>query len=476
MQTTEYAGPDGTRQLRGAEKTFQRALVLHQQGNDQAAAALYEQTVSLDPAHAGACFYLGLLYDRQGDSESARSWLERAYEISPYEPAITYQFGIISHSLGDIPEAKRFFSKTLALDPSHWQAAYNLGTSLFALGQVDDAINAYHKAASHNPQDPDIHFNLGLAYIADEKPEKAVCAYLCALEIAPDDAEIHYNMALAHKKLDEIAEAVSFLEIAVALAPDFAPAFGHLGVLYLEQGRVDDAVSCYQRLVDLDYNTEAAQHILSALRGETTEAAPASYVKDLFDNFSDSFEERLLADLEYRTPLELKELLENAGCKDIRCGRLLDLGCGTGLVGEVFAECMDHVDGVDISEGMVAQAAAKGIYWDLHVEEIVEYLQTNSGSYDLIVAADVFVYLGDLDEILSLVAHHLTAEGKVLFSVEHSDGNGFELRPSGRYAHSSSYINEIVKKNGLAVLASRRTNLRKEKGEWITGELYLLSV
>jgi predicted TPR repeat methyltransferase len=476
VQTTGQAAENGRPCPSNADDIFHRALDLHQQGEAESAASLYLQTIDLCPEHVDACFYLALLHRAMGAPAEAAFWFDRAHTLLPGEAAIAYELGITRYSLGQQKMAIEHFHKVLALDDAHWQAAYNLGTAHLAQGNISEAITAYHRAAQLNPQDADIHFNLGLACKRAGRLEEAKQSYLCAMEIAPDDAEVHYNLALVHKALGCKDEAITALEIAVALRPGYGAAHGNLGVLYLDQDRVEEAIACYQRLIELDHNTASAHHILAALTGETTAVAPSAYIAELFDSFAGHFEERLLVDLEYRTPWELKNLLLADPAGPSHFARLLDLGCGTGLVGQIFQEISDCRVGVDLSPKMVEAAAAKEVYDELAVGEIVTFLEQNQEPFDLIVAADVFIYVGELDRIFATLAKGLAKNGRILFSTERMTGQGYRLRPSGRYAHTFSYIEAAAARHGFRILGSQSANIRKEKGKWIAGDLYLLGV
>ncbi|MDP2756000.1 MAG: tetratricopeptide repeat protein [Desulfurivibrionaceae bacterium] len=474
MQTNGQAAENGRPCPSNADDFFHRALDLHRQGEADPAVSMYQQAIDLCPKHVDACFYLALLHRAMGAAEEAAFWFGRAHTLLPDEATIAYELGITRYSLGQQQMAIEHFHKVLALDDTHWQAAYNLGTAHLAQGNTNEAINAYHRAAQLNPQDADIHFNLGLACKRAGRLEEARQSYLCAMEIAPDDAEVHYNLALVYKGLDCKDEAIASLEIAVALRPEYGAAHGNLGVLYLDQDRVLEAISCYRRLIDLDHNAASAHHILAALTGETTAVAPSSYITELFDSFSGHFEERLLVDLEYRTPWELKTLLLADPAGPQRFARLLDLGCGTGLVGQIFQEISTCRVGVDLSPKMVEAATAKKVYDELAVAEIVTFLEQNQEPFDLIVAADVLIYVGELDRIFATLAMGLAPQGRVLFSTEQMAKQGYQLRPSGRYAHSFSYVESVAARHGFRILATKSANIRKEKGAWILGELFLL--
>lgn len=442
VQTNGQAAGNGRPCPGNADEFFHRALDLHRQGEADSAAALYQQAISLCPEHVDACFYLALLHRAMGAPEEAALWFGRAHALLPKEAAIAYELGTTCYSLGQHQMAIEHFQKVLSLGDTHWQAAYNLGTAHLARGNTSEAIKAYHRAAQQNPQDADIHFNLGLACKRAGRLEEAMQSYLCAMEIAPDDAEVHYNLALVYKEL----------------------------------GCRDEAIACYRRLIELDHNAASARHILAALTGETTAVAPSSYIAELFDSFSAHFEERLLVDLEYRTPWELKSLLLAAPDGPARFERLLDLGCGTGLVGQVFQEISVCRVGVDLSPKMVEAAAAKKVYDELVVAEIVTFLEQNQEPFDLIVAADVLIYVGELDRIFATLARGLARNGRILFSTEQMAGQGYQLRQSGRYAHSFSYILAMAARHGFRVLSTQSANIRKEKGRWIAGDLYLLGV
>ncbi|HIJ79285.1 MAG: tetratricopeptide repeat protein [Desulfobulbaceae bacterium] len=474
-QPTQESDYSSAQNGHSADNLFRQAMEFHQQGEVEQAFSCYQQVVALEPDHLEACFYLGLLCSSSGALHEAVNWLEKAYGLAPEESAIIYQLGVNLFSLGRTRPAIDAFKKAVALDPGNWQAAYNLGVAYFSCGKFNEAIAAYDKAARCNPQDSDIHFNLGLAWKAAGGYENARLSYLCALETASDDAEIHYNLALVYKELALLDEAITALEIAVALQPQFGEAYGNLGVLYLDKDMIEEAVFCYERLIDLDHNVSSARHILAALKGETTDAAPEAYVRDLFDNFSSRFDERLVNDLQYETPVSLKKLFFNVEGSSAAYGRLLDLGCGTGLVGEIFGDIVNHKTGVDLSPKMIEVAAAKNIYDHFAVASIAEFLEQDTSTYDLIIAADVFVYLGDLESIFPLVLDRLAINGRMLFSTEYLESGGYKLQLTGRYAHSDNYLHNLIHKNGMTIVAKERTNLRKEKGKWIEGELYMLS-
>jgi predicted TPR repeat methyltransferase len=168
----------------------------------------------------------------------------------------------------------------------------------------------------------------------------------------------------------------------------------------------------------------------------------------LFDQFSADYDKRMLVDLRYQAP----EILANL-FTFVMPGRealsILDLGCGTGLAGQVFKPVAARLDGVDLSPKMVAVARARGIYDHLAVADL-ETALAEPGAYDLILAADTLVYLGDLGAVFDAVRTKLSPDGYFLFTVERADA-AFELGPKRRWRHSEAYLRDLAAKNGLSV-------------------------
>ena len=123
---------------------------------------------------------------------------------------------------------------------------------------------------------------------------------------------------------------------------------------------------------------------------------------------------------------------------------------------------------------MLENAKAMNVYDKLRHVDIIEYLSTAELDFDYFIATDVFVYIGELSEVFHLIKERNKKPGKFLFSTEHTEKDGFNLETSGRYSHSFGYIEGLCKKFGFSISHFSQTNLRKEKGVFLTAGLYLL--
>jgi predicted TPR repeat methyltransferase len=283
-------------------------------------------------------------------------------------------------------------------------------------------------------------------------------------------ADRRYQWALDHAARGDLAAAAEILVQTVELAPRFATAWFALAVIRDVQGDRDGAVAAFASARDSDPEDYhgARLHLARLGGGEATPAMTETYVRRLFDQHAPDFDQSLLERLEYRGPELLRDAVENIRqilTRPMLFSNVLDLGCGTGLAGEAFRPFAAQLTGVDLSPGMVEQARGKNIYDRLAAAELVEFLRGEPAySYDLVLAADVFVYVADLAPALSGIARVLTPEGLLAFTVETHDGNGVRLAPTLRYAHGGDYVRAVLADAGLKPLRMRETSVRMEKG------------
>ena len=154
--------------------------------------------------------------------------------------------------------------------------------------------------------------------------------------------------------------------------------------------------------------------------------------------------------------------------------RFLDLGCGTGLTGMEVKEFCTKLEGIDLSNSMLEISRKKNVYDKLTQRDIVDYLLKEELDFDYFISADVFVYIGDLSDVFRLIKSRNRSRGRLVFSTEHTDKDGFVLKKTGRYSHSKKYIESLCKKFDYRLSHFEKFDLRKESNNFLTGGLYLL--
>ena len=350
----------------------------------------------------------------------------------------------------------------------------SLGLLYYAAGNFAGSRDCLIKAAGLSPADMDILFNLALALKQSGDPAGAIVAYKKVAEAQPDCVDVWYNLAGCYKGDAQYEKAIETYLWVLKGAPEHPAANNNLAYVYHLMGAKDKAVFYYQQVLHYKPEHQGAQHMLAALTESGATASPDSYVREVFDTYSPQYEQALVVQLEYRVPKAIRELLEKSFGAKKRYAHGLDLGCGTGLSGQAFGDILDVLDGIDLSPKMIELAAAKNIYRQLYTGNIVNFLQSLEQSYDFYLAADVFAYVGELAETFALLRSHAREQTLFCFSTEAWDGTGYRLQPTGRFAHAPAYIEELAQQTGWVVASSERTSLRKEKGHWVQGDIWLL--
>jgi len=269
--------------------------------------------------------------------------------------------------------------------------------------------------------------------------------------------------------LGQMTPALQAFERALAIDPRQAGLWSRRGSLLRELGRLGESAECFERALALGADPQLHGYYLASVRGGAVPgAAPRAYVESLFDRYADEFQTHLVGALRYRAHEVLVRGLAPLGPQRFRS--VLDLGCGTGLIGPLIKPVADRVDGVDLSAGMLDQARASGTYTELVHADVVDYLQSADHRYDLALAADVFIYVGALDAVFAGVARVLAPGGLFAFSVELTDdAHDLRLLPSLRYAHSQAYVRRLAREHGFEVRAAFQGPLREDQQRPVAG-------
>ncbi len=372
-----------------------------------------------------------------------------------------------------LQEALSVYSELLRFIPQSSMIHFNMGLAYFDLGDFEAAAEHYDTASQESPTDPDIHYNRGLNLRRLSKQKEATLAFSQAIKQGDKSTDTLYNMALCHQDMNEFESAASLYEMVLTGDPEHQSTLNNYAYLSHKTDDLKKAVHLYKRLLQLNPEHTAARHMLDALLGITPDNAPLDYIESVFDGYAESFEEKLLKDLHYRTPTELIRFYREQ-FPDIQDRKCLDLGCGTGLAGKAFSAACSELTGVDISDKILKVAAEKNLYKQLMKDEILHFLNTTEETFDLIIAADVFTYMGNLEALFKACHQQSNSDATLCFSVEESTTEPFTLKETGRFGHSHKYIEAVCEKTGWTMLSSQQSKLRKDKNKWISGYLFIL--
>jgi len=441
---------------------------------DQAVFA-FQEAIKIKPDYADAYNNMGNAFQDQGKLDEALEAYKNALSINRNYAESFNNMGNALKKQGKLDEALEAYNNALSIKPDSAEIYSNMGIVEKQKGDLEKAIKAYKKALAINPNLVDIYNNLGNAFHDQGELVEAIEAYNKAIALKPGCSDAFNNLGIAFKDQGKLVEAVEAYTQAIALKPDYAEAYNHLGNALKDHGKFEEAVKAYKKALEIKPDYAEAQHMLSSLSDITPKTAPREYVEKLFDGYAKRFEVSLVDTLDYNIPNLITDILIQTNINK-SLGSVLDLGCGTGLLGQNIKGHCSELEGIDLSNKMLEIASQKKVYDKLSQSDIIEYLSSMPLDFDFYVALDVFIYIGELTEIFHLIKSRSKKPGKLVFSTEHTEKDGCHLLKTGRFSHSQSYILNLCKYFDYKMSHFSTSKLRKEKSSFLIGGIYVLEL
>lgn len=445
MADSRYSLPQASKRGAAEAQALNRQLLAVEA--DIQAGRLTEATGSLNQLVAthpndGRLYVAGwLLANKAGNVEAAYASAQRAVALAPTSGTALHCLSDAEQKRGDIDAARQSAEQALHYAPTNLlflQHAINLANS-----QSDFAVAEKHLRAAYAQSNdiPGIKMMIGSALRHQNKNDESESWLNEAVALDANDASAHHGLAMIAYLRDQPTKALAHISQAVRARPDDED------LLYLK----------------------------AVFSGETPTAQPEAMTRGLFDPYAKNFDAHLLGPLKYRVPQMIAQMiLERFPERKIN---LLDLGCGTGLLGAALGPINGFFVGVDLSLPMLGEAKKHNVYSRLHNVNLLDALDATDGNeYEVIVAADVFVYLGALDAAIRDCFKVLKPGGWLFFSCESApeDGPDYILHKSMRYAQTIAYVSRLLNAAGFALPSIEAINLRMEQEVVIPG--YLVAV
>jgi predicted TPR repeat methyltransferase len=438
-------------------------LALKDLGRPAAAEQAYRDALAVAPNSPKVLANLATVLKAQGRHHEALPALEQAAALAPDSPAVLSACGHALREAGRLDEAEELHRRALARRPDHAPSLTGLAAALWRKGRDDEAAQAAREAIALAPQLAQPRLMLGNALRRLGRPREAMDAFRAAAEVAPEDPAPRIGLAEAGQDAGELEIALDEGRRALALQPDAEMVHTvHGQTLYALRaaGHAEQAQREAAAWLSAHPDSATARHLAPPLMdAPPPRRASEPYVRATFDAFAESFDDRLGA-LGYNGPRIIAERL--CAARPDGAETLLDIGCGTGLVGPAVRPLVQHLEGLDLSPAMLARAAERNVYDALHESDAEAFLNGDAARWDVVIAADVLIYFGDLEPLTAAVAAALRADGLFIATSEEADGGSWQLHPSGRYRHSRRYLGEVLAGAGLSVERVDRILLRQE--------------
>lgn len=378
--------------------------------------------------------------------------------------------GLVQLEAGHIEAAERCFGASLQGVPGRVSTLVNLAAVRLLLGRPEEALESARQALHGEPGNVDAQLHEATALAQLGRLEAARRGFERLLALSDGHVAAWTRLAETYKSLGRRDDAMRSYARALALDADQADVWSRQGDLLREAGRSDEAAQAFREALARGGDAALNGYYLASVAGDGTPpppTAPVAYVRGLFDGYADDFDQHLRGLLGYEAPERLaRRLAAHAPFESA-----LDLGCGTGLCGPLLRPMTRRLVGVDLSGAMLDKARASGVYDELLQADLLEALARDGARHDLVVAADVFIYVGELAPVFAAV-HAATVPGaRFAFTAEPSNDpqQGVQLLSSLRYAHSPDYIAGLAQAQGFEVVALERETIRSEQRRAVEG-------
>ena len=463
MTSTQLKEPVAAPAGANAEKEAQLHASLGQLllRQERYAQAVNELTAALDakpdqPAwlasRAEANEHLGAVYKAVDDAAAAVM----------AAPTNAEHAGLLARLLqraGRHDESVMSWAEAIRLDETKLEYYEGLARALWIKGSLAAAIELFDKLRLADPSNEGNYMLLAEIYMQDKQPAKAAEICQAAVDQGLKTALIYRAYGHAKLLLGDRATAGELFRAGLALAPKD----GYL------------------------------LHMLSIVGDEPSARAPEDYVRAVFDSRADTYEMAALFKLGIRAPglmrrelLRIRPKLDPSRPGAHKLSAVLDLGCGSGLVGALTYDMTAYLKGVDLSRNMVRYAQIKGIYHELEVADVIASLNTDPRLYECITAGDVISYFGDLKPVFEGAFKRLLPSGLFLFDLESGSESWradvvagvskdqWKLQESGRYCHALPYVEACAKAAGFEIVQVWPETLQTENEVDLQG--YVISL
>jgi len=462
---------------------YNLSAALQNLNNIDEAIQQYENCIAINPKHANAYINCAHLHYLTGNIEKSKNYYHHALEQVD-TPELRLKYGEILMESNEINNALKQLHYVLEKKPDN-KTNFLVAQCYYEIKNYDESEKYYLKLLSNESNNVSAINNLGRLYEETGKLNQSLEQYAKAIKINGNIANIHLNYGKVLVKTADLISAEGEFNKSIEIEPEHPEAYLSLGKVYAEQHDYDKAIKCFKQALSKDvakYMEKPDGFLKTVKYYLSTVEEPDHFNKEKqlfiakqFDEYSDTFDKHLVDALNYRVPEVINEVLDQHLSKDDYV--TIDLGCGTGLCCKYLIHRSSKVIGVDIAQKMIEQSRKINCYDELIVGEISEIVNNHKDSFDLVVAADVFIYVGSLLSIFKACHKKMNKDGYFIFSTEHWQGNhtpGYKQIDSGRYEHANNYIEELSKEYGFSVIEQRTCVIRKEYNTNVDGYITLL--
>jgi len=423
----------------------------------------------------------GVLLDRTNALPEAIVAIERSLTLASQKPDTWLVLGMLRAKRGLVEAAEAAYMKVLDLDRNSAIAWQCLGLLNEGIRHYQEAIDCFQTCIQRGGASAPLWANLGKLLQQRSRMAESCHAYGESVRLDGDNPRFRDLLRQACF-LREVFEGrpiepalAAYRESALARVPtehDLVELSYRTFNTLAGFGHVEAASRLGRKHLELWPDSPSMKYLLEAVHGTSgVDRSPPSFIAEHFDAFAEGFDAQLVGMLGYDLPEKLCAAVQAATPPGRRYDAL-DAGCGTGLCAARLVPLVRTLVGVDLSPKMLIQAAKRDIYDELVCADLMAFLDRGEGRFDLVVAADVMIYFGNLAPFFAAAARALRPGGLLAFSTEFAPEGNYQLRPSGRFAHSVAYVRGLAG-TAFEEQACLSTTLRWEATARVPGQIFV---
>lgn len=371
---------------------------------------------------------------------------------------------------GNLKGAVEMAQRAVQMAPDWHVAQIELALALLKTKQIKEAMEAARRAVELAPHDVQVLLRACAVAEQGRESEDFFTWSQAALPLVPTGTKAHARLLLMqgneHMRCQRDNDARAAFDTVLADQPDAEDEDLAQRGLMMVAIRAEDyeaAIPLLEKLRARHPDDDGLNYAWEQAHGRTPATQPAQNVSTLFDNYAERHD----------SPKRVADIIRELH-PDMRFN-LLDLACGTGLLGVYLGPINGYMIGVDLSEKMIEQAARHGLYARFHHVNVLDALRETPGDiYEVIACLDALVYIGDLHPVVPNALRILKNGGHFITTYERAaedeDGDMVLREKSNRYAHKESFVVKLHKDSGFEdVRVIDLPQLRSEAGQPLPG-------
>jgi tetratricopeptide (TPR) repeat protein len=244
---------------------YVRGNALSYLNRDADARAAYEKAIALDETDALPHAGLGNLIAFQADAKlehrsEAIPHFQAALKLDPNLAVAHQALGICLLSLGKLQEAVEALETADRLYPNV-ETAYGLAQAHAELGNDQKALAYAKSAIEYEPEQSGVDLRLLYARLLakNAQPKDAAREFEQAAKLGADSPLVRFEVARGLLELGELDAAMVHMQWLLEAAPKEAPVWVNYGRLLIAQGKPKDAIAQFDKALELDPTSQAAQ-------------------------------------------------------------------------------------------------------------------------------------------------------------------------------------------------------------------------